>query len=192
MLTALSSLICAFAYRLRGGGFFQFGHNWIVRLIWGGAIVAAYVLIALGAVMFLMIPALVGLAYVTMLVPHAYAQNIGRWPTPQKQWPSFWLPAIGPATWTAWPQWKRAGYDTLSMFSIGTIRGAILFSPFAYFMPFHFVLSCLTIGVLQAASYFTGYYVPLKITNSIPARSVEWGEVLNGAAWAVALTVLLA
>ncbi|CAM5999272.1 unnamed protein product [Sphagnum balticum] len=132
------------------------------------------------------------LAYAFMLVPHAYAQNIGRWPSPQKKWPSFFLPTLTDAQWSALSQWKRAGYDIVSMASVGFIRGMIAFAPGIVLYPvINALLAAVTIGVLQAASYFVGWYVPFTVTSSLKKHSTEWGELGTGFSWAIALSVLL-
>ena len=189
MFTAIASIFTAFAYRLRGGGWFPLS-DWEYRLIWGAVLTLAALFLGAN---YLYAIALIPLAYAFMLVPHAYCMNIGRWPSPQKKWPSFYLPTLTDAQWAALPQWTRAGYDVVSMASVGFIRGMIAFAPtVVFYSVINALLAAVTIGVLQAAAYFVGWYVPFTVTSSLTKHSTEWGEFFTGASWALALAVLLA
>ena len=91
--------LLAAAYRLRGGSWVSLA-DWEYRLIWGAALIFSYILCVFPDPNPLYVGMLIPLAYLAMLVPHAYAQNMGRWPTPQNGWPSFFIYTPDQNTWT--------------------------------------------------------------------------------------------
>ena len=194
-----TGLLTGLAYRIRGGGFVSFGGDTIPRLIWGFSLADAYVIqrdfsesIDVAFTLLLIV-----LSFVSMWVPHAYVQNMGRWAIPQKKWPSFYMPTLTQADWDSMSIFERTAYDFFSMMGVGFFRGLIVFSPFVALAGDHWLaalphaalaLTLITIG--QALAYLLGFYVPITITSSLQARSATWCEFLNGVAWAIALMVL--
>lgn len=181
--------VAAFGYRLRGGGFVTLPGTFLSRALWGVILGFCY-LLAFTTGIFSAIPAAVvgvlGMAAV-WIVPHAYCQNMGTWPTPQKNWPSFFIPMPDDATWTAWPMWKRTAYDFACMTCVGFVRGLIVFAPSVVFWgALNAVVGVVSIALLSSLSYLAGMYVPLNFP-SLQARSSNWGEFLTGASWIVAL-----
>jgi hypothetical protein len=189
--------LCAFAYRLRGGGFITTGHDWIVRLIWGLALTLAYFDVCYPWILWYLVT-IIPTVYVSMLIPHAYCQNMGRWATPQKKWPSWFLRTLTTAEWTAMPAWARTAYDAMSMGSIGFLRAVLVFAPFA--LASHFTGGAwqvdrvlLAVGVRtvwQPLAYYFGWLVPFSLGSSLTAYSTEWCEFFDGAGYGVALLCL--
>ena len=190
MIAILTSLFTAIAFRLRGGGWITFGSNVPCRTIWGAALAISYALTAGSSVHLAYLSLVPLLGYGSMYIPHAYAQNMGRWLDPQKKWPSFLVPTVTLQTWTAWPAWKRTCYDTLNMACVGFWRGSLVFLPFAYYSLTHAILAIVSMVVLQPVTYFLGWYVPVKVTTSLMPKTTEWCEFLNGAAWTLAMVCL--
>lgn len=197
----LAELVAGIAYRIRGGGWISFGSTIEARLVWFGGLALAYLMQTATHSSLWFCLSLLPTTFLSMMVPHAYCQNIGRWATPQKKWPSFFLPTISPDTWTAMPMWQRQLYDCVSMAAIGFLRGLIVFTPYVLisFYIDHGVLHAIllrggiavaTISVLQSFAYWVGWYIPISITSALPARSNCWGEFYNGWAWAIAIGIL--
>lgn len=194
MLTALTSLILAFLYRLRGGGYVTLGSDVFTRLIWGGGLAVAYA-VQTSVNLWTMLSMLIT-GYVSMFIPHAYCQNMGRWATPQKRWPSFFFPSWTPAGWTAAPLWQKAVYDAGQMACVSLLRGVVVFAPVAAlaalnggFFPAvgHLIAGIVVITVLQPVAYLLGAYAMFFSVPSCTKFSAEWGEFLTGAAWGIAI-----
>lgn len=191
------ALMGAVAYRFRGGGYISTGHTWIARIIWGIAVLIAYLFTHPHDIMWPFVAMLIPLVYVSMLVPHAFCQNMGRWPTPQKKWPAFFQFTITDAEWTAWPFWHRNKYDFESMVGVGFFRGLAVFAPllacvyfsglFVDLIGFWWAMVTLMLG--QAIAYTVGWFIPFSIP-SCAAKSNEWGEFLTGAVWVLAIAQL--
>lgn len=155
---ALANLITAVCYRIRGGGWFTIGSDTICRLIWSSSLCVSYLLVAgkHGCIFYAL--ALIVLGFVEMMVPHAWVQNMGRWPTPQVKWPmvtawritlpkisitkpfkwykpvtftapTFYLACPTQAQWDAMSLGQRTAYDFAGMMCVGWFRGAIVFLP---------------------------------------------------------------
>ena len=127
-LMPIIALACAVAYRLRGGGWLAIG-DWQVRLIWGTSLFVAYTLSHLAAPLWAYSLGIWALAYVSMLIPHAYCMNMGRWPQPQNKWPSFFLPDYTQVQWTAMTGAARTLNDFLQMACVALLRAVVVFSP---------------------------------------------------------------
>lgn len=193
-------LIGAVAFRVRGGGWFTFNSDTICRFIWGffGLSVPYSVLlfwklfqgkyIYLGQAIYTAI--LIPLAFLAMSVPHAAYQNMGRWNTPQKTWPGFFLPTVTQQQWDSMPMWLRTSYDFCGMIGVGFFRGLIAFCIYATISWKSAAISVCIITILQPISYLFGRFMPINLTSSLPSRSASWGEFFNGAAWVIALCAL--
>ena len=196
-MTGFMAIVLAFAYRLRGGGFIAM-LDFEYRLAWGCALAAAFILLHWDAPDFQYTAILPALAYLSMaFIPHAYCQNIGRWPLPQNKWPSYFLPDLSQAIWDKMPHWLRGIYDMLAMAGVAMFRGSIVFAPYwltqNYFYG-HDVMSsilkaCAVLMIGQPIAYAVGWFVPLSLP-SLSAKSTEWGEWLNGAVYAASLACL--
>lgn len=194
--TVTLSIVLAFACRLRGGGFVQL-HDVEYRFLWGSALALAYIFMNFShpdmAYALMILP----LAYVSMLIPHGFCQNLGRWPTPQRKWPAFFLPTLTNEEWTGAGMFLRTVYDFLSMMGVGLFRGMVMFLPYlATQYAFHakidlhgVIAAVLTLSVGQAVAYLAGWYCPLNFP-SLAKRSTEWCEFGNGLVWGVALSML--
>lgn len=197
-LFPLNALKDALVYRFRGGGFFSTGHDWIVRLIWGASLILTYFSFSYHAPDWVYIATLLPTAYLSMLVPHAFCQNMGRWPTPQNGWPAFFMPVLTQTQWVAMPDAARTLFDFLSMAGVAGFRALFVFAPWvaSHYLqtgeialrPFLLAFEVLTIG--QPLAYLLGWYVPLSVGNSLTKFSTEWCEFFNGAVWTVALWLL--
>lgn len=203
-LVILAAILCAFAYRVRGGAYVSFGSTTVCRLIWALAFQTAYLM----EVAYLMIPefsvgwpqlALSSIgAFCSMYVPHAFCQNMGGWATPQKRWPAFFMPALTQQEWDDFGPVDRELYDAFEMAGVAFFRGLIVFVPlmvFCYFYapifePRNFAIALATITVLQPIAYMVGLVFPWSFTSAMTARTTGWAEFFNGAAWAVALAQL--
>jgi hypothetical protein len=187
----------AFAYRLRGGGWVSLD-DWEYRLIWGMALVLSYIAFSFPDPNPAYCAALLPLSYVAMLVPHAYCQNIGRWPTPQNGWPSFFVYTPDPSEWTADPGWLRGAHDFLCMACVGAWRATIVFLPLAACTHLAgdainwvgLLCAVLALSFGQALGYCLGWLFPFSVDSSLTKNTSQWGEFFNGAAWAVALWLL--
>ena len=197
MFEVLLTLLCAFAYRLRGGGWLSLS-DWQYRLIWGTALLVTFIAThAFTTAAFTYAVGLWAFAYIAELIPHAYAQNMGRWATPQNKWPSFFLPDYTQVQWTAMTGTARTLNDFLQMACVALLRAVVVFSPLVLstYMLGHQIayagvlrgMGILTIG--QPMSYLLGWYVPLNFP-SLAKRSTEWGEWFNGLVWGLAMVQL--
>lgn len=202
MITAiLVCLVGGVLYRLRGGGWVALGSTTACRIIWAAAMVAIYALVAYPSHWPWYAVYLPFAAYLSMLVPHAFAQNMGSWPKPQKEWPAFFLPTATDEQWAALPLWARVAYDFGGMAGVGFCRGIVVFgiylaillpvgiSAFLAAMPY-LGLAMGVITILQPTAYLLGKFMPFTVTQSLHAHSSEWGEFFTGAAWALALACL--
>lgn len=128
--------------------------------------------------------------YINLLIPHAWAQNMGRWATPQRRWPGFYLPLLTNDAWTVLKPWKRAAYDALGMLGVGFFRGLVVFVPPVAFGA-HMgaaLLAILLTAIGQPICYLIGNHVPLSIWGNVK-NSATWGEFLIGISWALSLYV---
>jgi hypothetical protein len=196
-MNILITLALGLAYRIRGGGFIRL-FDWEYRILWGSALALAYILMNAAhpdlAYAFMILP----LAYASMAwIPHAAFQNSGKWPTPQKAWPAFWLPTLTDAEWTSAGSFLRALYDFCGMQGVGLFRGLVVFAPYAATQyGFHHVNALdgviRAIGVLmvgQPIAYVLGQYVPFSLP-SLAKKSTEWSEFGVGLVYGVALSML--
>jgi hypothetical protein len=192
-MTAITVLLLGFMYRLRGGGFVTIGSTTVCRLIWG---------VSLSLVMFtdwwslFVIP----LAFLSMLIPHGYAQNMGGWATPQNRWPTFFLPTWTQLEWDTMSPALRTFNDFIQMFFIGAWRGWIVFGGLTLVKEFATIgehamwqtfIAAWATGLFQALGYLLGKYFPLSIGSSLPAKSACWGEFFNGVGWALSVAIYL-
>ena len=192
-LTPIIALACAVAYRLRGGGWLAIG-DWQVRLIWGTSLFVAYTLSHLAAPLWAYSLGIWALAYVSMLIPHAYCMNMGRWPQPQNKWPSFFLPTWTQAEWTGMPAWCRTLNDFVQMASVAFLRATLVFAPLvaityltSHQIAYEGVLRGVAIlAVGQPLGYVIGWAFPLNFP-SLTKYSTEWGEFFNGLVWGIAM-----
>lgn len=197
-LQPIKDIILGIVYRFRGGGFFSTGHDWIVRIVWGLSLTLAYLFDNVRAEFWPYVAAITPLAYLSMLVPHAVYQNMGRWPSPQKGWPGFFLPAFTQTQWTALPGAARTLNDFIGMGAVAFFRAAIVFGPLLglqYALGHAIALAgvltasaALVIG--QPLAYLLGWYVPFTIGASLTKFSTEWCELFNGVVWGIALWML--
>lgn len=198
----IAVLIAGVAYRIRGGGWATLdGNDYPARLIWGAGSCVAYMFITGADVQLLFALALIPLALAEMIVPHAFCQNMGTWPSPQKRWPAFFLPSLTITQWTAMPMWARTLYDFTAMMSVAFIRGAMVFAAYlgiSYIRSLFYTHEALgwplpmwvAITFLQPLGYLLGRFWPFTVTPSLTKYSSQWGEFFNGAAWAIAFCAL--
>lgn len=188
----LTLALFVFAYHYeRNGDPWKVG-DFLSRIFWGVAFAIGYIAL-MGTESTLLAASLYGLmATVEIFVPHAWVQNMGNWPTPQKRWPGFYLKAI--TTWT--PNSEAATlHDFLGMMGVGFFRGFIVFAIPLIISLFFPVLSVSVLGALsgwltttfgQPTAYLVGRYTPFKKWGNEP-YTASWGEFFTGCAWAVAL-----
>jgi len=201
---AVLIVIGALAYRLRGGGWFTLNSDFVCRFAWGtfGLSLPFMILIMLkdapadGADFYYSL-SLLPLAFVAMFVPHAAYQNMGRWRSPQKTWPAFFLPTLTQIQWTSMPMAARTLHDFLGMMGVGFFRGLFVFGSYTAMWGLfpHDILpvcwkSILFFTAAQPLAYLIGKFTPFTITASLPAYSSEWGEFFSGAAWVMALVLV--
>lgn len=196
MITAIISFVMGFLYRLRGGGYLTLDSDVDCRLIWATTMAMAFA--AQNGVHIWPIIAVFMASFLSMSVPHAYCQNMGRWSVPQRKWPSFFFPAWTDAGWTAAPLWQRALYDAGQMGMVGFWRGLIVFGSV-------FLINALNLGtgtafinlvcgvgaitLLQPIGYLIGCYVMWFNAPSLTKFSPTWGEFWNGVGWGLAVAV---
>lgn len=195
VLTIIAIVLCAFAYRLRGGGYVILGSTTVCRIIWALAFQAAYIIVscAEASIAALVISPLI--AFLSMYVPHGFCQCMGRWSVPQKKWPAFFLPTLTRDQWILASPFQRGLYDAAAMGGVAFFRCLIVFGPlFAvnyYVNPLTdvmpYFLATGTLCVLQPLGYVIGWFMPWSFTSAMTARTTGWGEFFNGAAWAMAL-----
>jgi hypothetical protein len=172
----------------------------VARLIWAASFALGYTLMAvphnyitvgMAGIVFMIT------AFLAMLVPHAFCQNMGTWPTPQKQWPAFFMPTLTAAEWTAMTPFARTRYDFFSMMGVGAIRAVIVYGiTTIVLLAFgKATIWAVPAGVVTALSqpvgYLIGKYVPFSMWST-PAKSASWGEVMVAIGWAVSLAVYCA
>lgn len=195
MFTAITAFFLSFLYRMRGGGFVTLGSDVDCRLIWAAGMGTVYAVF--GGLHFWPIAAIIMASFLSMSVPHAYCQNMGRWAVPQQKWPSFFMPQWTQQGWSAAPMWQRALYDAAQMSAVALFRGLLVFGSVFFDNALngggmaalaHFGAGLSAIMVLQPGGYLLGCYgTPISIGPSLVKNTPTWGEFWNGAAWALAI-----
>lgn len=162
------------------------------RVFWSAAFAVGYVALAVPDVSWLTAGWFFIGSFIAILVPHAWAQNMGSWPTPQKRWPGFFLPTLTQMQWVDMGPALRTLYDFAGMFSVGLVRGLIVFAPLLFLgAGFISVLAAVFVtAISQPLSYLIGYQIPFNMWNNKP-KSSEWGEFLVGLGWLAALSTYL-
>lgn len=192
LLLAIATLVFLYHYE-RNGNPLHFEGNFVPRLFWAVGCAAVLVLLSLpGFPSYLWIAVLVTVvaSFVQILVPHAYPQNMGRWPTPQNKWPSLFYGNYTQAEWDAMTPSQRERSDFIKMGCVGFIRGLIVFVPLAFLYPwFLAALSVAITAIWQPLSYYVGWRTPWAIWNN-KANDAEWGEFYIGIGWALAFWAL--
>lgn len=158
MIYVLALAICAFAYRLRGGGFITFGGDTAPRLIWAGFFtVTAFALVpfhtlfqyclaaglcTLGKIYssstILIFSEFFPLAFLmVVLIPHVFVQQMGHEPLPftttklSKWWPAYYEAWLTTSDWNAMSAVEKFTLDFFSMTVVGLLRGIFMFAPVA-------------------------------------------------------------
>lgn len=166
-----------FSYRWLRNGIPLKSGNFLSRLFWGLGFALSYILMSLPDTNVWVAVLYVPLQFLAMLVPHAWVQNMGLWPSIQKRWPGFFLP-------TSWPQvWVPGSvtatlHDFLGMAGVGLFRGLIVFLPTALVgASLTYIVAAVAITMLgQPMAYLIGRFVkPLG------------GEFFVGVAWALTI-----
>jgi len=173
------------------------------RLIWAASFTLGYVFLAAPAVNIPLVALLFILQFIAMLIPHAAYQNMGRWPSPQKDWPAFWMPTLTQAQWDGMSSCARTTYDFFGMLSVGVFRGVIVYglsSAALYgaglFLPsvggpiLLAAAAAAIAAVSQPVAYLVGKFVPFGIWGT-PAYSAGWGEIGVAAGWSASLAALV-
>lgn len=204
MIIAIILTMLAFAYRFRGGGFFQ-TTDVVYRSVWSAALAVAVFAFTPGYEAVWAFPA----AYASVqFIPHAFCQNMGRASTTwsvqglKKYWPGAWLPQFTQAEYTgSLTVFDKTVFDFFGMASVGVIRGIIVFSGIA-------AISALTgTAPIDALSHFShavgvlvlGYPLAYLILWCVPwtlpslgGHSTEWPEFGVGPVWGAAIIAYLA
>lgn len=206
-LYALCALMLGLTYRLRGGGFFTLGGDSQCRAVWGGAMVAAFLLWMLtkrpNDIYLIMAPWVFAMSWIGETIPHGFAQNMGRraaswYNIPLiKRWPGILVPEPTQDEFAAAPYAWRYAADALAMMYIGGLRAAIVLSPsigygLAAHSPATLYRAALAVAVRvlwQPLAYTVGWLVPLTLP-SLGAKGTEWCELFDGMGWAIAWWVL--
>lgn len=187
-----------FAYHYqRNGNPLSIG-EFFSRCFWSGSFAVGYVSLA-GLHANLWLALLYGLlAFIANMVPHAFAQQMGRETAPwsllalSKRWPAAWLPSVTQAVWDGYSLAKKIRRDCYAMLSVGVVRGAAVFLPGVYLgehlLPA--VVAAVVTAVMQPLAYLLGYITPFSMWGNSP-RSSEWGEFYIGIGWALALYMAL-
>lgn len=188
----LIALFEAFAYRLRGGGFIQFGRTQPARACWAISflvMVFAYAHAPWQAA-YLATPVLAFLSLIA--TGHGEHQDLGR----GKAGSSLDGKPYEIATWPIralikrsddWPFWQRELFDAACMSWIGLLRGVIATAAIAPFDP-SFAIRVIIGNALMGPAYWLGYRVPLTLPG-LAARTTEWGELFTG--FCIALPFLI-
>ena len=134
-------------------------------------------------------------AFLQLMVPHAFAQNMGNRTQTWEQMPritlvgSITLPKWWPGALFIWVK-NFAIQDFLGMASVGFWRGLVVFGP-PMALGFSAVYCAAAIAITtiwQPVSYWVGYRIPYSIwTNA--ANSSTWGEFGIGIGWSIALLI---
>lgn len=192
----------AFLYRMRGGGYVTLGDT-LARAIWVTlGLGVSYGDLAWGHInLIVLIWIMIGGFLALVLIPHAFAQNMGRFGRPwtlaadgttfsiSKYWPGAWLPYIKTqADWNAATAAKKFWLDYCGMTSCAFLRGTVVYGPLMYFSPIRAALAILTLTILQPLGYALAPHIPFSLPG-VAAGTTEWAEWLNGAAWAASVTV---
>lgn len=186
-MSALYSLILGIAYRIRGGGWFTFNSDTVCRLIW--AIILSVIIYLHTKQLYYVLYTLV-FGFVMNLIPYKEWMNMGRFPSPQKSWPGFFLPAYTQAEWNELSIFERTVNDFFGMMAVGFLHGFIVFVGYAYFNVEKAVLACVIVTFGEALAHLLGYYVPFTITSSLKANEPTWCEFLTGLVFGLAVCVL--
>lgn len=102
------------------------------RVFWAASFAFGYIALATPDISWFSVGWLFIGSFIAILVPHAWVQNMGSWPTPQKRWPGFFLPTLTQMQWVDMGPALRTLYDFAGMFSVGLVRGLIVFAPLLF------------------------------------------------------------
>lgn len=202
-IRALDALFDALFYRLRGGGFYQFGNDTTPRLLWAGKYAVSQLLVSWPDIDVIQCSLSFALMFLAIAaVPHAFAQGMGRSISPQHAWPAFMVPPLTQVEWNSFTLLERALYDFIQMSGVAFVRGIIVYAPIAFITQdyAHAVRSIALITLLKPVAYAIGYEISLTIQSIFlqkklgerygsiaQARSTEWGELLTGLSWAISI-----
>lgn len=192
LLLVIAGFVFSYHYERNGNP-----ENWgdfFCRLFWAGSFALGYATLSNVNLDFRLIAWYLIGAFLELLVPSAFAQNMGRWAVPwslqglKKYWPGAWLPQYTQEQWTALSQSRKTCLDFLGMLSAGILRGAVVFLPGIFLgAPFFgSVLAAAAIALWHPVAYFVGFYIPFNIFGNVK-NSAAWGEFLIGIGWAFAL-----
>lgn len=207
ILNLVAWILSAITYRIRGGGWINFGSTITARIVWGVGFGISYFLLHDSGIWPPILAAIMAVVSV-MIVPHAFCQNMGRWASPQKKWPAFFMPTLSQMTWDKLPMWVRGGYDALEMAGVSIFRAGIVFVPLLIFNLYvdstismvAYVRASAIVTVLSPLSYLLSWIMPFFIHKdpekgfwswfkaALTAYTTCWGEFMTGAAWGIALT----
>lgn len=209
------------AYRIRGGGWFTLGSDTECRLIWGifGLSLPFSTLMLVKGMPFDTVHAIYGVAllavaFLDMMIPHAFAQNMGTFGRPWtldannqylgvwKWWPGGWLPfPTTQADWNSSPNWLKTLLDFMGMMSSALVQGLITFgipiliaAVLAHFgIDIHlnrgrFLRAWAVITVGCPLGYLGGRFSPALSPALTPTAC--WGEFYTGGVWVLALAQL--
>jgi hypothetical protein len=193
MLYATIIFMLGIAYRIRGGGWLTFGSTFLSRLYWCVCLAVAFGILTLKHGNTYMLEATAPLAFVGLLIPHAYCMNMGLWPFPQKRWPSFFMPTLSSETWAKMSLPLRALYDGAQMASVNFLRGLLLCGAAYGFGVATLPTSAIALATLSLGhpvAYALGYLVPFSLSSSLRAKTAEWGELFTGIIWGISFIIL--
>ena len=188
-ITLCCCILCGFAYRIRGGGWFTFPNDFLPRAIWGLSLAISYALLKGQSASIYVIFAMPFLAYLTMTIPHGYCQSGGTYKSPQSKWPSIIVPELTQTEWDSCSSNFRSFYDSSEMFFVALLRALIVFSWPVYAEPKKAIIAVFALAFMQAASYFAGWKIPFSLGKSLAANSMCWPEFLTGISWAIAMAL---
>lgn len=192
-----------FAYHYERNGIPWKVGDLVSRLIWAITFGLGYILLSVQNIDFRLLGVYIAGAFVEILIPHAFAQNMGRFGRPwtlgagnvalpwSKYWPGSWLPHDYSLTeWQALSGTFKFWLDFLGMTSTAILRGIVVFFPAVYFgVSWTQALVAAGITALwQPLSYAIGWHVPLNWFGNTK-DDATWGEFFVGIGWAIALAV---
>ena len=207
MLGLLFLLVVAlyvFSYHYERNGNPINGGDFLSRIFWSIGFTLGYFLLG-GWKLDLLLAVWMFLGgFLEILIPHGFAQNMGKRTQTWDEMPSIplftvfgkalTLPKWWPALWMA-PFKNKLSFtwqDLLGMGTVGFMRGAIVFAPcVALGLGLLPVIAAILITAFwQPFAYWVGNRTPFNIwTNT--ANSSTWGEFYIGIGWALAVLVVV-
>ncbi|MDE2097904.1 MAG: hypothetical protein KGL39_11695 [Patescibacteria group bacterium] len=190
VMLLIFTAVYVFSYHYQRNGYPLKTDEFLSRAFWSLSYALGVLFISAPSVNLWFVVYSLTAGFVAILVPHEAYMNMGRWPTPQRQWPAFFLPLHTQAKWDTLTPSKKLRNDIIGMGAVGLWRGLIAFAagPLVGLSSIGVLSAMVLTTVWQPFAYWVGWKIPVGWFNNTP-KSAMWGEFLIGVGWALAVAL---